>query len=289
VNDKIVSHSDKSNGLYFRTAVGGGFKPIHRTNPQGQCHRAMRGHHFKNQEHSDHANISNSESRPDKIAIVAVIGARVDHQRHVANEPTKDLVKAGGCPLRSLVSGLFKSQSTTRAWRALGSGKVDMDMIVHGPYNGEFAALERHLQHQQAHPPLLVVATGAGAGLILDTYSLVHHLGVVQGRVEMIYSTWSLPLCQYVANTCATARFDGLNVHIALTSKDSDLHVVEQAAYLRSAGRAASTGHIDFEAVVRNSAEGTEVFFCGGPAVHHVLSDACKKYNRSFYASVISL
>lgn len=73
--------------------------------------------------------------------------------------------------------------------------------------------------------PSQVVATGAGAGLVLDFVAYVRSRKLVPARpAKVVYSTASLPLLQFVTDSLLAERIPGLDIKTALT-RHEDLQV----------------------------------------------------------------
>lgn len=90
------------------------------------------------------------------------------------------------------------------------------------------------LDNSYAAPILTkVVATGAGAALVLDFIGYVRANKLVAARpVSLFYSSASLPLLQFVTNSLLAERIPGIDIKTALTSHD-DLKVRLRVAFRR--------------------------------------------------------
>lgn len=63
-----------------------------------------------------------------------------------------------------------------------------------------------------------IIATGAGAGLVLDFVGFVRAKKITPKRpVKVCYSSASLALLQFVTNTLLTERTPGIQIETALT------------------------------------------------------------------------
>eukprot|EP00903_Cladosiphon_okamuranus_P016206 g14954.t1 len=94
---------------------------------------------------------------------------------------------------------------------------------AYGPYRSEYGRLGEFPNL----PPLLVVATGAGAALVLDFVGFVRANKMVPLRpVTVCYSSASLALLQFVTNTLLAERIPGIRIQTALT-RHEDLEVFD--------------------------------------------------------------
>jgi len=169
------------------------------------------------------------------------------------------------------------------------------DLQGFGPYASPYQRMIDCLDI--AEHPLLVIASGSGAALVLEALdSLTSCHGGFD--VTVVYTTKDLHVFQFVTDmmqqrimamlpTLSPKR--RLKVKVALTGNptvragrsfnpmepvDSGLHLVT-----------AIIGRIDFEEEVQNSPEGAHVFFCGAPLLQKLLRESCKKYNREIHSS----
>merc|ERR1711881_342067 len=74
----------------------------------------------------------------------------------------------------SCVPSCFRRAPETQSWEPEGAvGTLAMDIA--GPYRSEYARLKSYLDPNNPRivGPLVVIATGAGAGIALDTMSLI--------------------------------------------------------------------------------------------------------------------
>jgi len=79
--------------------------------------------------------------------------------------------------------------------RAQKQRKGRINMNICGGYQSEYSLLATLI----GKCPLLIVATGAGAGLVLDVVSYIKGKNVAiaaENHVDIVFSTWSLPLLQ---------------------------------------------------------------------------------------------
>ncbi|CAN0436565.1 unnamed protein product [Ascophyllum nodosum] len=97
---------------------------------------------------------------------------------------------------------------------------------TYGPYRSEYGRL---IEFPNL-PPLLIIATGAGAALALDFIGYVRANKLVPARpVSICYSSPSLALLQFVTNTLLATRIPGIHIRTALTRHD-DLELFDTTA-----------------------------------------------------------
>jgi ferredoxin-NADP reductase len=156
-------------------------------------------------------------------------------------------------------------------------------MRVMGPYRSEYGELF-DLLAEQRRPPILCVSTGAGAGLVLDVVSTLRtlkHVGATP--VEVIFSTWSVNLLQYVTNQLLAEAVPGLQVSAALTRVEDEVDLEDPK------GKGGlSFDRIDLNATIDGlTDDDTRVYFCGAGAVNRVLARACARRGVRFVGSTV--
>ena len=116
--------------------------------------------------------------------------------------------------------------------------------------------------------PLLVVATGAGAGLVLDVISFVRgRLGVDgisnESHIDLVFSTYSLPLLQFVTNNILCGSVNNVSLTCALT-RMGDVELDDRTG--KGGGLEFSRINLD-DTVTSIEDDREQVFFCGSGVV----------------------
>ena len=186
----------------------------------------------------------------------------------------------------------LRRASETGRWAQQPGVTTELD--VQGPFRGKYSALFDALMvgPPESRPPLLVVANGAGAGLVLDVVSTMRFAADAANHppstsanpvVEIIYSTFSVPLFQYVTDALLDEPIDELVVSAVLTRLEGDVCVID----------ASHKGGVQFERVDFASTvasivdDATVVYFCGGAAVSTILAAACKQRGVAYVGSSV--
>ncbi|CAM9569749.1 unnamed protein product [Ectocarpus fasciculatus] len=157
---------------------------------------------------------------------------------------------------------------------------AQFQLRTYGPYRSEYGRLMEfpHL------PPLLIVATGAGAALVLDFIGYVRANNIVPLRpVSVCYSSASLALLQFVTNTLLAERSPGIHIQTALT-RHEDLEIVSSASEPEPE---LVMGRLDIKKIISEASEETEVFFCGGGGINALLRKTCAKRGMKYVGSSV--
>ena len=193
---------------------------------------------------------------------------------------------------KSCLRSFFGRVPETQSWEPTGaSGITEMD--VSGPYQSEYARLTHYLDPEDltAIGPLVVIATGAGAAIALDTMSMIRGWNQGYGLrlhypVSIYYSTYSLALMQFVSNALLMDPVKGVHVQVALTRQE----VVELKGENAPKKRAGEVqfSRIDLVRAVESiEDERTAIFFCGGGEMNKMLKGACVKKGLAYYGSAV--
>lgn len=173
---------------------------------------------------------------------------------------------------------------------------VTTEIDVQGPFRGKYSALFDALMvgPPESRPPLLVVATGAGAGLVLDVVSTMRFAADAANHppstsakpvVEIIYSTFSVPLLQYVTDALLDEPIDELVVSAVLTRLEGDVCVIDASPSHKGG---IQFERVDFASTVASIVDdATVVYFCGGAAVSTILAAACKQRGVAYVGSSV--
>ncbi|CAM9533486.1 unnamed protein product [Ectocarpus sp. 6 AP-2014] len=151
---------------------------------------------------------------------------------------------------------------------------------VYGPYRSEYGRLEEFPNL----PPLLIIATGAGAGLVLDFVGFIRAKKITPKRpVKVCYSSASLALLQFVTNTLLAERTPGIQVETALTRHEE----LEMFNTTNQPKPELVIGRLDVKSIIRGVSEDTEVYFCGGGGINTLLREACAKRGMKYVGSAV--
>ncbi|CAN0302663.1 unnamed protein product [Ectocarpus sp. 12 AP-2014] len=151
---------------------------------------------------------------------------------------------------------------------------------TYGPYRSEYGRLVEfpHL------PPLLIVATGAGAALVLDFIGYVRANNIVPLRpVSVYYSSASLALLQFVTNTLLADRSPGIHIQTALT-RHEDLQIVDETS---GPEPELVMGRLDIKKIISEVSQETEVYFCGGGGINALLRETCARRGIKYVGSSV--
>ncbi|CBN79562.1 hypothetical protein Esi_0011_0129 [Ectocarpus siliculosus] len=154
------------------------------------------------------------------------------------------------------------------------------ELRTYGPYRSEYGRLVEfpHL------PPLLIVATGAGAALVLDFIGYVRANNIVPLRpVSVYYSSASLALLQFVTNTLLAERSPGIHIQTALT-RHEDLQIVDEAS---GPEPELVMGRLDIKNIIGEVSQETEVYFCGGGGINALLRETCARRGIKYVGSSV--
>jgi len=172
-----------------------------------------------------------------------------------------------------------------------GASAVRLDSF--GPYRSPYQGVADALAAGAC--PLLLCASGSGAGLVIDALDLVVQQALssrsFQKPVRLVYTCNDVHLFQFVTDVaCAHLRtlsrlpqiFAGaLSVKIALTGNaDLARGPVDVEEPLKSV-LSVSVGRIDFQEEVGASTVGTKVFFCGAPLLGTIIKQECQTFMLS--------
>ncbi|CAM9524628.1 unnamed protein product, partial [Pylaiella littoralis] len=119
------------------------------------------------------------------------------------------------CMGLTYVLGIFRGPETSIiADLEAANSPETVPLRAYGPYRSEYGRLGEFPDL----PPLLIVATGAGAALDLDFIGFVRANKITPAQpVSVCYSSASLALLQFVTNTLLAERIPGIRVQTALT------------------------------------------------------------------------
>ncbi|CAM9263172.1 unnamed protein product [Choristocarpus tenellus] len=151
----------------------------------------------------------------------------------------------------------------------LNKSSAEVSVSTYGPYRSEYGRLTEFPNL----PPLLVIGTGAGAGLVLDFIAFVKANGLVPNHpVTICYSAASLPLLQFVTNTLLAERNPYFTIRTAFTQ-----HEDIQFCDTRNPNNAGQLvmGRLNIEEIIKDAESSTELYFCGAGGINRFLRDQC--------------
>lgn len=156
-----------------------------------------------------------------------------------------------------------------------------------GPYKSEYGELvEGNL------PPIVLIATGAGCGPVLDFFLYVTRKQIVLPYpVTVYFSTNSVGLFQFFTDLTCSQEYPNWTVNAHLTStedlgldEDDYLNDEEMTATKdRSSRREMQIGRLSFNQVLSKAPPNSEVFFCGAPNLQWKVEVACARHNLSYH------
>jgi len=175
--------------------------------------------------------------------------------------------------------------------RRLADAAVGTHLDSWGPYTTEYRQLSLGLEDL---PPLVLIATGAGAAFIVDFYMYVSARNVdLSNQVDVFFSTNSMGLFQFFTDlTCSGAK-DNWNVNAHLTRHDDEIEYLDDKQQggdveLKDNGASSAQigmhiGRLSFKQVITNAALDSEVYFCGSPTLQWQCKVLCAERNISFH------
>jgi hypothetical protein len=171
-----------------------------------------------------------------------------------------------------------KEHSFTRRMADLNPG----DSVKYwGPYYSEYHQLNKWT----TLPPLVLIATGAGANYILDFYNRMiadgEHCSLVN-PVQVYFSTSSLGLFQFVTDLLCKTALKNLTVTAHLTSNDAllDIAMDDEQAHADadvSTKHSVKLGRMSLQQTIKSAVADSEVFFCGAPSIQWEIELLCGK------------
>ena len=187
-------------------------------------------------------------------------------------------VHSGGATSRWIEEAHVKKCSDLHELRG------ELKMKVSGGMLSEYSILGNLI----GRAPLLVVATGAGAGLVLDVMSFVRGRVGVEGisdenHIDIVFSTYSLPLLQFVTNSVLCGSVNNVSLTCALT-RMGDIELDDKTG--KGGGLEFSRINLD-ETVSSIKDDRQQVFFCGSGEVSKRLRVACGKRGLKFTGSAV--
>eukprot|EP00904_Undaria_pinnatifida_P008090 jgi/Undpi1/4410/HiC_scaffold_17.g07765.m1 len=183
--------------------------------------------------------------------------------------------------ITQVVSCFRKSETSSIADYEIGKdGGGGIPLCTYGPYRSDYGRLTEFPNL----PPLLIIATGAGAALALDFVAYVRANQLQSKRpVKVCYSSASLALLQFVTNTLLAESTPGIHIKTALTRHD-DLEVFDTKA---GAKDDLAIGRLNVKSIVDEVSDDTEVYFCGGGAINVLLRKECDRRKMKFTGSAV--
>ncbi|CAN0216584.1 unnamed protein product, partial [Ectocarpus sp. 6 AP-2014] len=189
--------------------------------------------------------------------------------------------KKCSCMGLTFILSIFRDPETSSiADLEVAQRNPTFELRTYGPYRSEYGRLVEfpHL------PPLLIVATGAGAALVLDFIGYVRANNIVPLRpVSVYYSSASLALLQFVTNTLLAERSPGIHIQTALT-RHEDLQVVDEAS---GPEPELVMGRLDIKNIIGEVSQETEVYFCGGGGINALLRETCARRGIKYVGSSV--
>jgi hypothetical protein len=160
--------------------------------------------------------------------------------------------------------------------------QAEIQMDIFGPYCSEHNSLWSRLSHNPS--PIVIIATGAGANFALDVVSHLRRRNTaLSKRVEIIYSTDSIHLLQFVTNAIAAVKMDHLYVSAALTKTQAHLEAPDPKHPSRL-----TFGRIDLSATIDGIEDPmTTVHFCGARNVSAMLQKMCVRKGLQYFGSFV--
>jgi hypothetical protein len=133
-----------------------------------------------------------------------------------------------------------------------------------------------------AVPPLILVATGAGAAYLLDVQQFILAKGIVlTNPIEIHFVTRDPILFQFVTDILCAEKVHNLTVTASLTSLTKNGTTV-----YKEIGKEMSelqVGRTCLETLAREAPEGCEMYFCGNSHVKRVCTELCRLHGVFFH------
>lgn len=169
-----------------------------------------------------------------------------------------------------------------RSFSSLLANKSPGESVTYwGPYYSDYHALNDFTRL----PPLLLIATGAGANYLLDFFSQItaeEHC-FLANPVQVYYSTSSLALFQFVTDYLCARSVPNWAVTAHLTQHDDEF-ALDVDRDEKQHERQARLGRISLEDTIRKVEAATHVYFCGSPDIQWKIELLCAerglKYHR---------
>lgn len=156
-----------------------------------------------------------------------------------------------------------------------GDGNGPGTVLAAGPFISGYSILDAapHI------PPLLLVASGAGAAYIMDFISRVRALDIpLVNTVSVYYTVRSLALMQFVTNHLMHPPVHNVEVHAALTKNDGvEYETVPNKQDMQ-------VGRFDIGELITMAHEDAQVYFCGAPALQKRVGDHCAAAGIEFHS-----
>lgn len=165
-----------------------------------------------------------------------------------------------------------------------------------GPYSTEYRNLALDLSNM---PPLILLATGAGAAYIVDFYMYISSRSVeLTNPVTVYFSTNSVGVFQFFTDLCCSGAITDWTVNAHLTRHDDELEYDEDnnpdfqnagadrdsqmPEDAKSGAIAAHIGRLSFKDVIHNADRRSTAYFCGAPTLQWQCKILCAERGIEF-------
>jgi hypothetical protein len=170
--------------------------------------------------------------------------------------------------------------------RRLVDAPIGTPMNSWGPYSTEYCKLSASVE---SLPPLVLIATGAGAAYIID---FVHWLSAssqsLTNPINVYFSTNSVGLFQFFTDLTCTSTIDPLlSVNAHLTRHDDIFEYDEdnyagQISDAQEDNRNMAIGRLSFDQVLSKAPLDSIAYFCGSPTLQWQCEKVCARKGMIF-------
>jgi hypothetical protein len=211
---------------------------------------------------------------------------RRQNMEFIAREPEQNLNNFTNLAVvrvhRSGATARWRGEARAARCEKLRETRGELAMDVSGGFLSEYSILGGLI----GKVPLLVVATGAGAGLVLDVVSFVRGRAAElseENHVDIVFSTYSLPLLQFVTNSVLSGALSNVSLTCALT-RAGDVELDDKTGK----GGGLEFSRIDLKKTVEAIADDRQqVFFCGSGEVSRRLGESCRNRGVQFTGAAV--
>eukprot|EP01060_Flectonema_neradi_P040763 TRINITY_DN940_c1_g2_i1.p1 TRINITY_DN940_c1_g2~~TRINITY_DN940_c1_g2_i1.p1 ORF type:complete len:629 (+),score=72.09 TRINITY_DN940_c1_g2_i1:74-1888(+) len=162
-------------------------------------------------------------------------------------------------------SFLNKKSATAALAKGAATKKVTASVPVCSAYH--------QLLFVENMPPVILIASGSGAGMLLDfVYYLVKTQTALLNTVKIFYTSRSLALFQFVTDLLCEESIHNLEISSALTAPGFEYSPSHPT-------RDMQIGRMNVSDMIRNADPSTRVFFCGTGSLQKELTSLCSKHS----------
>eukprot|EP01083_Nonionella_stella_P067134 177316_1 len=160
-----------------------------------------------------------------------------------------------------------------------------LGLRVWGPYRSEYRVLVRD-DENQSYPssPLVLIGTGCGCSYLVDFFHYISsHQVELEQQVYIYFSTRSMAMFQWFTDITCKKSVHNLSVNAHLTSAPN-VNIKKKKLTKQKSLRDSKIGRLDMEEIFEQSADSTQVYYCGSPSVQNLVHSLCRKHKLTFHA-----